>query len=321
MPIKKLKPIFVISELVLVFIVVFLFYFGRPIHLASAQMKIPPGNISSTLLYLNRHHIPVTKIDEILIRRFGYPQKGWIDLKTKSLTRLDFLYQLTTAKAPLFALKVIPGETTLWLFRMLSKKYGYSEKVLRNVYLRLAPYPEGVIFADTYLLPKGIHESDLVRYLVKQGILRHKKLAIKVYGKYDQKFWFEKIVTIASIIQKEAANKEEMPIIASVIYNRLKRKIPLQMDGTLNYGLFSHQKITPERIKKDTTPFNTYRHLGLPPYPVCIVGLDAIKAAIKPAKTNYLYFVKGANGRHKFTNSYKKHLLNIQSVKNRNKKR
>ena len=119
---------------------------------------------------------------------------------------------------------------------------------------------------------------------------------------------------MASIIQKEAANVNEMPIVSSVIYNRLKKGMPLQMDGTLNYGKYSHVKVTARRIREDDTSYNTYKNKGLPSNPICAISLNAIKAAIFPIKSNYLYFVKdNKTGLHKFTGSYKEHVNNINA--------
>jgi UPF0755 protein len=87
------------------------------------------------------------------------------------------------------------------------------------------------------------------------------------------------------------------------------------MDGTLNYGEYSHQKVTPKRIKTDKSGFNTYANKGLPPYPICAVSIDAIEASLKPATSKYLYFMKNQDGVHDFTNSYKEHLNNINKVK------
>jgi len=106
-----------------------------------------------------------------------------------------------------------------------------------------------------------------------------------------------------------------MPIVASVIYNRLKIDMPLQMDGTLNYGEYSHIKVTPKRIKNDKSRFNTYLNKGLPPYPICSVSIDAINASLNPQKTDYLYFMKNKQGVHDFTNSYREHLKNINRAK------
>jgi UPF0755 protein len=83
------------------------------------------------------------------------------------------------------------------------------------------------------------------------------------------------------------------------------------MDGTLNYGKYSHTKITPKMIRNNNTLYNTYKYYGLPPKPICVVSQKAIVAAIFPAKTDYLYFVK-VNGEHKFTKSYKEHLKNVK---------
>jgi len=86
------------------------------------------------------------------------------------------------------------------------------------------------------------------------------------------------------------------------------------MDGTLNYAKYSHLKVTPKRIRNDTSIYNTYKHKGVPSIPVCNVGFEAIKAAVFPAKTNYLYFMKSKNGTHDFSRNYSTHLRNIKRV-------
>ena len=83
------------------------------------------------------------------------------------------------------------------------------------------------------------------------------------------------------------------------------------MDGTLNYGPYSHVKVTAKRIREDNSSYNTYKIAGLPPYPVCAVSITSLKAALKPANVNYLYFVKGKDNKHRFTTSYKAHLREI----------
>jgi UPF0755 protein len=118
------------------------------------------------------------------------------------------------------------------------------------------------------------------------------------------------------VIQKEAASVEEMPLVSSVVYNRLQKGMPLQMDGTLNYWQFSHDKITAQKIRNDKSYYNTYVHKGIPQHPVCAVSLDAIKAAIFPAKTNYLYFVRNKKTQtHLFSSTYKEHVNHINTQK------
>ncbi len=100
--------------------------------------------------------------------------------------------------------------------------------------------------------------------------------------------------------------------MSSVVHNRLKKGMKLQMDGTLNYGQYSHVKVTPDRIKEDRTTYNTYLYGGIPPAPVCNVSVDAIRAAIFPAETNNLYFMKSKKGTHDFSSNYSTHLTNIK---------
>ena len=103
-----------------------------------------------------------------------------------------------------------------------------------------------------------------------------------------------------------------MPLVASVIYNRLNKGMRLQMDGTLNYGIYSHDVITAERIRSDMSEFNTYLNDGIPPSPVCSVSISAIKAAINPAKSDYLYFVLDKKvKKHIFSKTLSEHNQNI----------
>jgi len=112
-----------------------------------------------------------------------------------------------------------------------------------------------------------------------------------------------------------------MPIIASVIENRLNKGMKLQMDGTLSYGKYSHKTITSKRIRKDTSYYNTYIHGGIPPAPLCTVSIEALRAALHPKKTNYLYFMLNKKGRHDFSASYKQHVKHIKAFRSKKKKK
>ena len=288
------------------------YYLNRPV-VCNRVIYLPSGSGASIISYLHRSGIDVNRLDEKLLRFFGYPQQGWIEMETTKLTKADFLYRLTHAKAALQSVTLIPGETTAIFLDEVAKRLGLDRRRLGEAYARYAPFEDGVILPETYFVPVGIGENHLIYHLVQRSMARHRKLAEKFFGRYDQKQWF-RYVTIASIIQKEAADAEEMPLIASVIYNRLRKKMPLQMDGALNYDRYSHIRVTPRRIREDTSRFNTYKYAGLPPRPVGSVSVAAIRAAIKPAKTDYLYFVKGPDGRHLFTKRYSDHLRAIRSV-------
>jgi len=233
---------------------------------------------------------------------FGYPQAGWVDVKNTKMTKLDFFYRITHNKAYLVKIKIIPGETNYFIYKQIENKLK-----IKNFNCNI---DEGFIKPDTYLLPLGMNKTQVCNFLYKISLNWHKTFANKFLGVWNYKVYKQKLI-IASIIQKEAANVNEMPLISAVIYNRLKKHMKLQMDGALNYGKYSHKVITSKRIRNDLSFYNTYKYFGLPKEPVCVVSKEAIIAAFFPAKVNYLYFVKCGN-RQIFTSSYKQHLINIK---------
>jgi UPF0755 protein len=253
----------------------------------------------------------VSKLDSFFLRVLGSPQSGWINMQTTKNTKADFLYKLTHAKAALQKVTLIPGETTYVFLRQLAKNLHLDINKLEYQYSKHAKVEEGAFVPDTYHMPIGITEKKLITLLLNVASKRMKAFSEKLFGSYNQIKWF-RYVTIASIIQKESANIEEMPLVSSVIYNRIKRGMKLQMDGTLNYGKYSHIKITSQRIRHDNSSYNTYLHKGLPLAPVCNVSFEAIRAAIFPKTTSYLYFMKNKQGTHDFSCNYSTHLSNIR---------
>ncbi len=282
---------------------------------------MPKGTTTSIVTYLDKKAYDVNIIDKILLQFIGYPQSGWIDLVETKMSKGDFLYKLTTSKAALKNITLIPGETYYFFLQDVAKQLHISDKLLFNFYKQYAYKKDGNILAQTYKLPIGMDEEELILYLLNYTNKEYKKYSNKIFGEYSQKNWF-KYVTMASIIQKESASIDEMIIVSSVIHNRIKNNMKLQMDGTLNYGEFSHTKVTPKKIKTDITNYNTYKIKGLPNDPVCAVEFNSIKAAIFPKNTQYLYFMKSIDGKsHIFTKSYTKHKKVIQKIKKYKKKK
>lgn len=276
-------------------------------------LYVPKGSIAHIITHLGKKGYALSIIDIYILKAIGTPQSGWVYMGETKLNRIDFLYKLTNAKAVIHKVTLIPGETSEIFFIALAEELKLEQMKLRQYYAEFSPYPEAGIYADTYHVPYGIKEKNLMNFLVRESEKKYRNISEKVYGIYDEKKW-NQILTVASIIQKEAANREEMPFVSSVIYNRLKKGMRLQMDGTLNYGKYSHVKVTPERIRTDESFFNTYKHKGLPPSPIGAVSLPSITAAIKPAKTDYLYFMKNKEGTHDFSKSFKVHRQNIQKA-------
>ncbi len=297
-------------DIALIIILSFIYYLNQPI-LTQKVIFIPKGSINQIITQLAKRNYNVCKLDSLLLRIAGSPQSGWIDIGTKHLTRADFLYKLSNAKAALQNITLIPGETTYIFLNQLSKKLDLDRQKLQIEYDIQSNIAEGVLVPNTYKLPIGITEKELISILIYNSKKQMKELSIKFFGTYNEKKWFD-IVSIASIIEKESANKKEMSLVSSVIYNRIKKGMKLQMDGTLNYGKYSHIRITPKRIKEDESQYNTYKYAGIPKIPVCNVSFDSIRAAVFPAKTNYLYFMKSKSGGHDFSCNYSTHLLNVK---------
>jgi len=300
--------------LIILLLIALIFYFTTSIKTTKIVI-LPQGSVTKVVAHLKMQGYPLTLLDTYLLAYVLKPPKsGTLLIGEGEMRRIDFLKKLSRAKEAINVVTLIPGETIPIFLKELAKKQKLNLEKLTEAYNNLSDYKEAGILPETYHVPQNITEEKLIQILLQQSEVSYKKLAKEYLSDHNQSAW-QKILTIASVIQKEAANQEEMPIVASVIYNRLKIDMPLQMDGTLNYGKYSHVKVTPKRIKEDKSGFNTYANKGLPPYPVCAVSKEAIKAALNPKKTNYLYFMRNKNGLHDFTDAYSKHLQNIKRAK------
>ncbi|MFK5880775.1 MAG: endolytic transglycosylase MltG [Sulfurospirillum sp.] len=311
---KKTIQIFLITcDVALIIMISLIFHLARPME-TSKVVYIPRGSVSQIISYLETNNFSISKrADKYLLYFIGKPQFGWINIGETRLSRGDFFYKLSHSKAALKTLTLIPGETTVVFLKKTSKEFNLSFGKLYNFFIQSSPFKEGLLIPESYNMPMGISEKHLIYYLINSSLKTHKENSMKIFGEYNQDKWYKYLI-VASIIQKEAANKKEMPIVSSVIYNRLKKKMKLQMDGALNYGLYSHIKVTARRIKEDKTKYNTYRYSGLPKYPVCNVGKAAIIAAIFPKKTGFLYFVKNSKGVHYFSKTYKRHKMYVKKL-------
>jgi UPF0755 protein len=125
----------------------------------------------------------------------------------------------------------------------------------------------------------------------------------------------DKIIILASLIEREARVPEDRPLISAVIRNRLQRHMLLQIDASVLYALGHHKEQVLLTDLKVDSPYNTYRYAGLPPGPICSPGLDSIKAALNPARVNYLYYVARPDGRHIFSTTLSEHNANVKKAR------
>lgn len=174
---------------------------------------------------------------------------------------------------------------------------GYADK-----------HPEGRFYPDTYYVSRGVTDLELLRrayqsmteILEEEWITRDKNLPFKTP--------YEALI-MASIVEKESAVAEERPLIAGLFVNRLRKKMRLQTDPTVIYGIENYDGNIRFRDLRKDTPYNTYTRSGLPPTPIALPGREAIHATLHPDKTKYLYFVAygDGSGRHVFSTNLKDH--------------
>ncbi|HNV44959.1 endolytic transglycosylase MltG [Candidatus Woesebacteria bacterium] len=154
---------------------------------------------------------------------------------------------------------------------------------------------EGQLFPDTYLVPKASTTASIVNLLV--NTFESKVLTALAEDLASSQLDLNQILTLASLVQRESANEQDMPLIAGILFNRLEINMPLQVDATLQYVKgYSVAEQTwwsnPVAADKNlASAFNTYQNPGLPPQPICNPGLAAIKAVLHPQSTTALYYI------------------------------
>lgn len=176
---------------------------------------------------------------------------------------------------------------------------------------------EGYLFPGTYLIGFHTDEQGLVTEMVREFRFRVASIA-RLLDNSDLEL--HQVVTMASMVEREAVSPEEMPLISSVFHNRLRVGMPLQSDPTSIYGIRIFGGTVSRQDVQRETPYNTYKIKGLPPGPIGNPGLEAIRAVLLPADTEYFYFVARRDGTHQFSRTYQEHRQGIDRFLKRGKK-
>jgi UPF0755 protein len=181
------------------------------------------------------------------------------------------------------------------------------------------PTLEGYLFPETYQFTDGTSAREAVRDMVAQFEARwdatwDARLDTLNMSRHQ-------VITLASIVEKEARLDEERPVIAAVYHNRLRIGMPLQADPTVQYARGSHTSRVMHRDLEIASPYNTYRRAGLPPGPIASPGLESIRATVFPASVPYRYFVAHPDGHHEFRVTYEEHLAAIREIRRAQRRR
>ncbi|MGQ4430092.1 MULTISPECIES: endolytic transglycosylase MltG [unclassified Streptomyces] len=198
--------------------------------------------------------------------------------------------------------------------KALALPVGSTKKSIAKAGLKLPNdaegNPEGYLFPATYPLEKKSTPASLLSFMVNTANQKFNGAPVAAGAQRNAMNVYQ-AVTIASIVQAEAATKADMGKVARVIFNRLERGMPLQMDSTINYALNRATLKTSSSDTRVESPYNSYQRMGLPPTPIDNPGEDAMRAAINPPPGDWLYFVTVKPGDTRFTANYEEHQRNV----------
>lgn len=174
---------------------------------------------------------------------------------------------------------------------------------------------EGLLFPDTYQVSEEEDEEALLRRMVALFEQVADEVGVAP-GAAEVGLTPYEVVIVASLIEREAKVPEERPLISAVIHNRLREGMLLQIDATVLYALGEHRERVLFRDLEIDSPYNTYRHPGLPPTPIAAPGRESLLAALEPADTGYLYYVKiDESGKHAFATTPEEHQRNVAEAR------
>lgn len=245
----------------------------------------PTMSLKEIIKKLTQGAVVNTNIRVTIPEGLTLPQIGMVFEHRGLFTQQEFLSAVKTIQLPYEYLKAVPSDVNYRL--------------------------EGYLFPDTYEFPTGVTPEQAIRVMAA----RFNTLIPPRYEQSDikDKFTLHQLVTMASVVEREAVRNDERPRIAGVFYNRLRQQMRLESCATVQYVIGRSGKLYYADLEVES-PYNTYRNAGLPPGPISSAGLLSFEAALKPESTDYLFFVAKPDGSHIFSKTYEQHLQAIKQA-------
>jgi UPF0755 protein len=246
----------------------------------------------------------------LVLSKNSHIRAGKYELST-SMSPSEILDKLVRGENKSYLITIPDGFTVreiadrLAFYKIVDKKvfmdFTSNSKFLRSLKIQ-GDSVEGYLYPETYQFDRSTDSREIIKIMVEQF---WKSITPEMYKRAGEiGMSFPEVITLASIICKYSGSKEEKAIISAVFHNRLKKGMALQSDPTAIYGLEREEKLVEkvrEHYRKSDTPYNTYRITGLPPGPIANPDIDSLRAALYPAKVDYLYIVAKRDGVYKFS--------------------
>ena len=287
-------------------------------------LSIPPGatlkKISKDLQSLSLiRNASAFRLLANIRQKQTHIQVGEYELN-QSMLPMDILKAITSGKTVLHPVTIPEGYRISEIAELLTETISINKEIfiketrnkdLLNKLNITSKSLEGYLFPETYHFSKHTSEKKIIQTMLNtfQQRMKTKKIQHQIQS---SDMSLHEIITLASLIEKETGMNGERKHISSVFHNRLKRKMRLQTDPTVIYAIENFDGNIRKKDLNIDSPYNTYRHKGLPPGPIASPGIKSIVAALNPIKTNHLYFVSKKDGSHQFSSSLKEHNRAVQ---------
>lgn len=300
---RKLKKAATVAAGFLILLSMYFFWPGAPV-----KVEIPEGaGAAKAASVLKRDGVILSSTwFRLLVRLTGTGRKimpGDYAMRT-NMSAEEALWRMTHS-VYVSSVKIVIPEG--WRMEQIAERLEANGVTPAEQFLKLAREQkmEGYLFPSTYQLKKNTPPQEVINLLKSEFDRQIRPLFSKGFpDKMDER----KTLIIASIVEREAVDDSERPLIAAVYVNRYRKGMPLEADPTVQYALGYWKKGLTLNDLKYKSPYNTYVVNGLPPGPICNPGLNSVSAALAPANLDALYFVADGKGRHIFNASYKEHL-------------
>lgn len=296
---KKLKTFAVLLAL----LSLYFFWPGRPV-----KITIPEGaGAGQAAAVLKREGVIISSAwFKLLVKATGTGRRimpGEYPLRER-MSAEEALWRLTHSTYISSVRVVIPEG---WRMEQIAERLEANGVVPAARFLELARAAklEGYLFPSTYHFKKNTPPQEVINLLKSEFDRQIRPLFSKGFPDGLDEL---KVLTIASIVEREAVDDGERPLIAAVYVNRYRKRMPLEADPTTQYALGYWKKALSYKDLKFKSPYNTYVVGGLPPGPICNPGYSSVAAALAPANLDALYFVADRKGKHIFNANFKEHL-------------